>query len=138
MPSDSAMAHFQSIVMPLRNAERNYGARKAQELLSSDEFAPAFAKLVKLPPVDRLRALGIVSEIMGAPAPVQRKWKFPPPRRPIKWTELNKARFRKAWLQGGPAAGARALGISYEAAKLAAKRQGLTVAGATAKLARAA
>ena len=120
----SAASYFGAIVSNVRYAMRYQDQHKLHAFLASEKF---IANIAALPPADRVRAMGIMSEAMGAPAPVHRVKKFPAPRRQIKWTELNKARFKKAWLIGGPEAGARVMGISFEAARLAAKRQGLTV-----------
>lgn len=130
----SPTSYFQCIVQYVRAAQRHQNPKRLQAFIGSEKFATS---LVSLPPAERMRALGIVSEVMGAPAPIQRQWKFPPPRRSIKWTELTKARFAKAFAAGGLAAGARAVGISYGAARMAARRQGL-LAAATPQLKKAA
>lgn len=131
----SAASYFGAIVANIRYAMRYQDTNKLHAFLASEKFITSIAAL---PPADRVRAMGIMSEAMGAPAPVHRKRGFPPPRRCIKWTELNKARFKKAWLQGGHETAARAMGITYRAARLAAKRQGLLVAPATAPAKKAA
>ncbi len=131
----SAASYFATIVAQVRYAMRYPDEHKLHQFLASEKF---ISNMAGLPSSERVRALGIVSEGMGAPPPVRRKSKFPAPRRCTQWTELNKARFRKAWLQEGHEAAAKALGISYKAAAIAAKRQGIIVAKATPALQKAA
>ena len=118
----SPMSYFQSLVMPMRYAQRRQDAKQLQEFLGDDRFTTNFAGL---PGPERVRALGIMAEVMGAPPPVRRRSKFPQPRRCIKWDELTKARFQKAWAKGGIDAAALAVGISWNAAYSAGRSQGL-------------
>ena len=114
--------HFTSLMRRLGYASRSGSYDALVAVATSDDF---LVSLCAVPPAERLRVMAIVTEAVSAPRARRRARRLPPPRRCIKWTELAKARFKKAWLSGGPEAAAIAMDITYEAAMLAGKRQGL-------------
>lgn len=130
--------HFVSLVQNVRWCARWKNMEGLQNYLASDRFADAMRALDG---VWRPHAVRSMTEALVVCAnPKARARKPPPPRRSIKWDEATKARFRRAYLAGGLPAAAKAVGISREAARLAAKRHvpGYVPASATQQLAKAA
>ena len=111
--------HFTSLARQCREAAKRKDMPRLQRYLASPEFVAALNAQGEM--VRRI-AIRVMTEAVAACASGKSMRQPAQPRGFTRWDELRVARLRKALLRGGYQAAAEELGVTPDAARLAAKQ----------------